>query len=512
MNDAREPGMKVLFILTHRLGDLLQAFPAFALARRRLPQARLHLLCDDQSVALARLCEDLDEVHAFPRGQLLPGSAYGPAHKAECVLALSQALKAQRFTHVVNLMGNLSAALLGALAGAGPAGARASGRSFGPAGALPVEQRWARVLFALPAARAWQPFHLSEIFLRLTAEGLGIEPELQAAGLKVDRSQGLEQVRRLSPQGEDAGWLSLRRPWVALQGGASKSLRKPPAAWIRAFGREFLGQVGGTLFLLGTQAEAEAFQPLLRTLSPSQKRRVVNACGGMDIPALTDLVAALDAVVSVDTFTLHLAAAAGTPVLGLFPGPASPHETGPWGSGHIVLWADSSGGPCACERACSGGTECWDRLHPELAAGALGLLLVKGETAALKGRRVRAFETLLDRRGFRLRAVDGGRDRDVEHEQLSGLARSWALNAPRPDALAEAGPGASFQSLAHRLRQGGDAAAEALALRQEPADWFRAQALYARGEDGRWSTEALRDIADGCDYFCAGTPVETRAS
>jgi hypothetical protein len=337
-----------------------------------------------------------------------------------------------------------------------------------------------------------------------------VDPELQAAGLKVDRARGLELVRQLAPQGDDAGWLALRRPWVGLQGGASKSLRKPPAAWLRSFGREFLGQVGGTLFLLGTQAEAEGFQPLLRTLSPSQKRRVVNACGTSDVRGLTDLVSALDAVVSVDTFTLHLAAAAGTPVLGLYPGPASPHETGPWGSGHLVLWSDSAGGPCACERACDGGTDCWERLHPELAVGALGLLLVKGETAALKGRRVRAFETGLDRRGYRLRSVDGGRERDVDEEQLASLARTWALGAPGTQPLAGGAASEGFRSLAQALRQGGEGVSEALVLRKEPADWFRAQALYARAEDGTWSAGALRDVAEGCEFFSAGNPVTVR--
>jgi hypothetical protein len=232
----------------------------------------------------------------------------------------------------------------------------------------------------------------------------------------------------------------------------------------------------------------------------------------LDLRGLTDLVSALDAVVSVDTFTLHLAAAAGTPVLGLYPGPASPHETGPWGSGHLVLWSDSAGGPCSCERACNSGTECWERLHPELAVGALGLLLVKGETAALKGRRVRAFETGLDRRGYRLRAVDGAREREVDEEQLAGLARAWALGAAGIEPLVGSPAADGFRRLAQALRRGGGAMDEALVLRKEPADWFRAQALYARAEDGSWSASALRDVAEGCEFFSAGNPVTVRAA
>jgi hypothetical protein len=366
-----------------------------------------------------------------------------------------------------------------------------------------VEQRWARLLFALPAARAWQPFHLSELFARLTAECLGLEPELHLPGLKVDRLRGLEQARRLAGQGGDSDWMFLRRPWVGLQGGASKSLRRPPGSWLRTFGREFLGQLGGSLFLLGTAAEAEAFEPLLQALGPSQRRSCVQACGAMDLAGLAALSANLDAVVSVDTFTLHLAAAVGTPVLGLYPGPASPHETGPWGNGHLVLWADRAGGPCACEKECagapSGNSECWERLHPELAVGAVELLLARGDTDALRGRKVRAFETSLDRGQYRLRSVDGLRVREPESEALAVLARSWAVGETRPSIHLPSSTRASFAELSRSLGRG--QAPSDLGLRREPADWFRAQALYAKGESGDWSSDGLRDSMAGCVFF-----------
>jgi len=493
-------GARVLFILTHRLGDLLQAFPAFALARKRLPHAELHLLCDEGCVPLARLCPDLDTVHSFPRASLLPGSPTGASRQAETVLDLGAALRRLHFSQVVNLMGNLSAALLGCLAGS--EGSGGGGRRFARGGALPVEQRWARLLMALPAARSWQPFHLSELFLRLTAESLGLEAELTPPGLSVDRMRGLELLRKLAPQGDDVGWLALRRPWVGLQGGASKSLRRPPGTWLRTFGREFLGQLGGSLFLLGTSAEAEAFEPLLRSLSTSQRRRCVNACGALDLAALAGVASNLDAVVSVDTFTLHLAAAVDTPVLGLYPGGASPHETGPWGNGHLVLWSEPAGGPCACELDCAADTQCWDRLHPELVAGALGLLLARGETAALKGRRVRAFETTLDRRQFTLRSLDGLREREAPDQALASLARAWALGEPRPEVGLDAPARAAFSALAREL--GGPAEGLDLGLRRDPGDWFRAQAMQARGDGGLWSHEALRDTAAGCGYFAAG--------
>ena len=42
---------------------------------------------------------------------------------------------------------------------------------------------------------------------------------------------------------------------------------------------------------------------------------------------------------------MHLAAAAGTPVIALF-GPTDPARTGPYGSGHAVIRAELSCSPC----------------------------------------------------------------------------------------------------------------------------------------------------------------------
>jgi len=50
-------------------------------------------------------------------------------------------------------------------------------------------------------------------------------------------------------------------------------------------------------------------------------------------------------VISTDSGPMHLAAAAGTPVIALF-GPTDPARTGPYGSGHAVIRAELSCSPC----------------------------------------------------------------------------------------------------------------------------------------------------------------------
>jgi 3-deoxy-D-manno-octulosonic-acid transferase/heptosyltransferase-1 len=55
------------------------------------------------------------------------------------------------------------------------------------------------------------------------------------------------------------------------------------------------------------------------------------------------------AVISTDSGPMHLAAAAGTPVIALF-GPTDPARTGPYGTGHVIVRTDLSCSPCLLKR------------------------------------------------------------------------------------------------------------------------------------------------------------------
>ncbi|MDD2389373.1 MAG: lipopolysaccharide heptosyltransferase I [Desulfobacterales bacterium] len=73
--------------------------------------------------------------------------------------------------------------------------------------------------------------------------------------------------------------------------------------------------------------------------------RAVNLAGRTSLMELAAVYEKADVVVSTDTGPMHLAAAAGTPVVALF-GPTAPWRTGPYGDGHRVLRADVSCSPC----------------------------------------------------------------------------------------------------------------------------------------------------------------------
>jgi len=77
-------------------------------------------------------------------------------------------------------------------------------------------------------------------------------------------------------------------------------------------------RAGSVVALTGTAGERELNDAIIARLAAPLRRRVLNLAGRTDLPTLAALCAGARAVVSVDSGPLHLAAAAGARVVGLF--------------------------------------------------------------------------------------------------------------------------------------------------------------------------------------------------
>jgi heptosyltransferase-1 len=77
----------------------------------------------------------------------------------------------------------------------------------------------------------------------------------------------------------------------------------------------------------------------------------LNLAGKTSLKQLVSLYCQAYLTISVDTGTMHLAAAAGSPVIALF-GPTAPWRTGPFGQGHRVIFKKLPCQPCF-QRKCT---------------------------------------------------------------------------------------------------------------------------------------------------------------
>ncbi|MBU1004118.1 MAG: glycosyltransferase family 9 protein [Proteobacteria bacterium] len=110
--------------------------------------------------------------------------------------------------------------------------------------------------------------------------------------------------------------------------------------------------------LLGSKAEQGLAKEILSVLPSAIRAKTVDRVGLTDWSGLIDELTGLDAVLTPDTGTMHLAAHLGVPVHAFFLSSAWCWETGPYGMGHRV-WQTAEGcAPCLESAPCPYAVKC----------------------------------------------------------------------------------------------------------------------------------------------------------
>lgn len=123
--------------------------------------------------------------------------------------------------------------------------------------------------------------------------------------------------------------------------GGSSKLKQWPLDRFIELGR-WLARFGARLVVVGGPGEEGLGNELVGRLG----RRAINQASGMlTLRQMAALLKRCQVYVGNDTGPMHLAAAVGTPVVGLF-GSSCHHRFSPWGANHSVLWSSLPCSPC----------------------------------------------------------------------------------------------------------------------------------------------------------------------
>lgn len=291
---------RILVVRTDRLGDTVLALPAIGLLRAACPHAEIHLLCAPGLAPLMRLCPDLTEVHSWRVDE-----------GAVPVRDLARRL-------------NIDAAAVlhtrpGGVIGLWRAGVRVrAGRG----------RRWYSLLFTHRDAVSYTSAGVHEAecgmrIARLLANAVGCPPPAStpAACLNIPAKAQAAARQQLAA-------LGCPRPIFLQPGSLGSSWTWPVermaelAQELRAAGHEVVVHLGPP-----DQHLAHHFPDI-----PQLGRE-------LDLVGLAAVLAQCQLLVGNSTGPLHLAAALGRPVVGLYPQMPSmaPARWGPWGTGHRIL-------------------------------------------------------------------------------------------------------------------------------------------------------------------------------
>lgn len=324
---------RICIVKPSSLGDVVHAFPVLHALRARWPEARISWVINRSLRGLVDGHPEIDEVISYDRGR----AGFTPSG-VQTVAALLERLRRERFDLTIDLQGLLRSGLMTAATMAptrvGLRGSREGAFWFythqlaGPIGSCHEVDRLLQV-----------------------AEAFGAEishPRFILAVTDHDR----DWARRVLE--------AVPKPRIVLNPGARWMTKRWPPEHFAAVGRLAASELGAGLIGVGAADDRPLVDSIRDALDPI---RLLDLCGKTSLPRLAALAAEADLFVSNDTGPLHLAAAAGARVIGLFTC-TDPGRTGPYGDRARVV-ASKIGCAASYLKTC-GRLDCMTELGPAL--------------------------------------------------------------------------------------------------------------------------------------------------
>jgi lipopolysaccharide heptosyltransferase I len=312
--------MRIALVKLSAIGDVVHALPVAAALRAGLPQARLTWVVERREAAVLRGNPALSEIVPIDtRGWRRVRSALAIAEAAGAVVALGRHLGAGRFDVAIDLQGLVKS-------GAVTAATRAPLR-IGFAAAYCRESTSTlftnRRVTPPPSAR-----HVVDQYLSLL-EPLGVRPRSAEFPLPTDAGAEARVDEFLASTG-----LKPQDRLVVLNPGAGRPDKRWPVARFRDLARSLVDDAGAAVLVAWGPNELDDARAIVDG-SPAGR---VSLAPPTDLDDLLAVLRRASVVVAGDTGPLHMAAALGTPCVGLY-GPTSAERNGPYGQIHRTLAA-----------------------------------------------------------------------------------------------------------------------------------------------------------------------------
>lgn len=349
--------MRLLIVRLSAFGDIVHALPVLAAIHDARPEAEVDWVVDARYEAVLDLVTGLrgrivvraPEAGRTPQRAAFKGGAAG-------WLAAARELRRRRYDAALDLQGLLKSAVLARGSGAG----RVIG--FDRAGVRERQAAWFLGEHVATDRRA----HIIRKNLSLVS-ALGITPPAVARMPLVVPASSVADVVSEEAAGAGGRFVLLN------PGGGWPNKRWEPARFGELAARihERLGLPAWVLWGPGDEALAGDVV--------AQSRGAARQAPATTLGDVLALAARASLLVSGDTGPLHLAAAAGTPIVGLY-GPTWPQRNGPWhGDDEVISRAPSCG--CHHKRQCLRERRCLDDISVDNVFGAVQRRLAKGRAA-----------------------------------------------------------------------------------------------------------------------------------
>jgi heptosyltransferase-2 len=299
---------RLLIVSTSWLGDGIMMLPALAVLRQKLPQAQMTILAKPAVAALWHLFPGVNEVLVLEKG--FKGTP-----------RTVRSVREGQYDFAYVCPRSFRSAVIPFLAGVpGRRGLAGHGRDW-------------MLTETVHLDAATLGGHQAGEYRKLF--GVEHEPLAQPPFLMIPGEQTVLAQRRLFETWQDRVG-PLNAPAVAgfFPGAAHGPSKRWPAERFIELGKRILGEHAIRILVLGAQGDREVCAEVAAGIG----RGALNLAGATSLAMLAALLQLCRVVVSNDSGGMHLAAAVGARVVGVF-GMTDPVKTAPLGTGHRLIMA-----------------------------------------------------------------------------------------------------------------------------------------------------------------------------
>ena len=329
-----DPGsVNILIVKTSAIGDVIHTLPALNALRRKYPESRIDWLVEEAAADVVIGHRALDAVLVSRRKAWIRDLKQGRVLAAYRGFAgFVKKLRVTEYDLLIDFQGLLKSGIFVGLA-------RAKRKVGFGKGMEHAECSYLFLNEPIPPVNMDQHAAIRELLL---LKAIGIESEEIVFDLPVGEEQRERIGQLLAAEGIDPA-----KPLVAIN---------PMTTWeTKHWRNDRFARVADALLDKGIAVVFSGGPQDVRGIEEIRGAMVGKAASLAGRTTLKELAALYERVavlITTDTGPMHLAAAAGAPVVALF-GPTAPWRTGPFGEGHRILRADIACSHCLkrqCDR------------------------------------------------------------------------------------------------------------------------------------------------------------------
>lgn len=338
----------ILILSMTRMGDMIQTTPLIKGLKEKYPGSKITLLVTSDFASAVPLIPDVDESIVINFKQFTISENWEDQSWVKVYRYIEESLeniKARDYDLLVNLShSKFSALMVGYLGIKNVIGFHCN--AFGD---RITGHPWMQYFGVEVFNRTYNQFNLVEIFSG------SADVDVKGRSIEVAHPQNQPSLDRL---------LTVKpgEILIGFQAGSSLEGRRWSTHSFASLADMLIEKTNARIIMLGVESESKVAEEVISLAK--NKDRISNLAGKTSISELAQLLEKCEYLVTNDTGTMHLAAAMGTKIVGLFFAHAHPYETAPFSPGHIIFQAGISCAPCSYGVHCNN-IVCVDKVLPQ---------------------------------------------------------------------------------------------------------------------------------------------------